>query len=168
MTRTDSLIQAAAVAAHTLLAAGALAAEPLTVVDKLDLAASPQQVWQTVGQFAGLASWHPWIVASERRGEAGRRGEQRLLTTGEGVQVVEEALVQDPTRMVLTYRMVEAPTMPLLDFVSTLRVFRNGGGASLVWASSFRAKDGSAPADVAAAVQAFHDVGLQHLGQRFE
>ncbi len=168
MTRTDLILQAAAVAAHTLLAAGALAAEPLSVVDKLDLAASPRQVWQTVGKFDGLASWHPWIASSERRGEAGQRGEQRLLTTAEGAQVVEEALVQDPTRMVLTYRMVEAPTMPLLDFVSTLRVFHREGGASLVWASSFKAKDGSAPADVAAAVQAFHDVGLKHLGQRFE
>lgn len=125
----------------------ALAAPGLAAADANELSTSqsiridapPADVWQYVGDFAGLSRWLPPIVESHLvlrdRNEAGAI---RALTRSNGTHVTEKLLEYDPYNMRLSYTYVDGQ-VAASDYFSTMTVSDAGDGRSLVtWSAHFK------------------------------
>ncbi len=131
----DTTILALTLAALPLAAAHAA---PLQVETSASFDAPPARVWQLLGDFTGLASWHPAVAETTLQG--GRNnvpGAVRVITVKDGGRIVEELLSYQAARRSLRYRIVESP-LPVADYVSTLRVLPKGTGSRVVWSSRFQ------------------------------
>jgi mxaD protein len=124
-----------------LLLTGSLAATahaaPLQVEESAVFAAPPARVWKIVGDYRGIADWHPAVARTEIvKGRNNARGAVRSIVTRDGATIVEELLAYEGGRRTLRYRIVESP-LPVRDYVSTLSVQPEGKGARVVWKSEF-------------------------------
>jgi hypothetical protein len=82
-----------------------------------------EQVWALVGDPARLAEWFPGIVACAVDGSS------RVITTGAGIPMPEEILVNDPVQRRFQYQI----TAPLFRFHrGTIDVIDLGAETSLV------------------------------------
>ena len=99
------------------------------------LAAAADEVWNRIGGFSTIHEWHPAIEHLEAEGTG--VGSTRNLTIAGGISVVERLVAEDGADRTYTYEMLEAP-LPVKDYVATIRVNDDGGGASIVeWTSTF-------------------------------
>ena len=144
-------------AACALLAAGpALALEASTTVD---VAASPEKVWQTIGGFCGIADWHPAVAKCAPGQQDGMP--TRTLTLGNGATLVEEQTARDDAARRYSYTILEGP-LPVQDYHSTISVTPKGTGSTISWTGDFKAK-GASDADATKAIQGIYDSGLTEL-----
>ncbi|ADZ71594.1 SRPBCC family protein [Polymorphum gilvum] len=107
----------------------------MKVVEEVELAATPEVVWQVIGDFHAMAAWHPGVV--ESRAESG--GKVRRLVVPDGAEVVEEQL-DCVDAMACRYTILDSP-MPLLRHEGLLRVEANGAGSRVVWSCDFDAPE---------------------------
>lgn len=113
-------------------------AAPLQVEETLVVAAAPAKVWKVLGDFRGLAQWHPVVASTDLvKGTNNARGAVRSIVTKDGAKIVEELLAYDGKKHVMRYRIVESP-LPVSEYVSTLSVSAEGKGARIVWKSEFQ------------------------------
>ena len=118
----------------TAFAAPALA---LDVSEKLDTALSADAIWQKIGDFCGIAKWHPAVkncTLSQKDGVS-----LRLLDLGGGATVLEKLVSRDDAKRTYTYDIVEG-VLPVANYTSTLTVNANGTGSTIVWIGKFDAK----------------------------
>jgi uncharacterized protein YndB with AHSA1/START domain len=81
------------------------------------------EVWRLAGDPARLAEWFPGITSSTVEGDV------RTVTTGTGLTLREEILVNDPVQRRFQYRI----TAPIVrDHRGTLDVIDLGDGTTLV------------------------------------
>jgi hypothetical protein len=147
--------------AATLLTAGPALA--LDVTEKIEVKAAPDKVWAAIGDFCGIASWHPAIAKCE----AGSDGDTKLrtLTTQDGAVLKEALKAWDDGAMTYTYSILESP-LPVANYVSTIKVTGSGDASTIEWASSFDAK--GAPDDKAKEViSGIYKAGLDSIGKKF-
>ena len=71
----------------------------------IDIASSPNEVWQLIGGFNSLPDWLSYISKSELN-EAGR---VRQLTTAKGEIIVERLELFDNTARSYSYSIIQAP-----------------------------------------------------------
>ncbi|ETX13009.1 hypothetical protein OCH239_14925 [Roseivivax halodurans JCM 10272] len=161
---------------HTLLAAAvvllpfAAGADPQQVALATELAASPEEVWTTIGNFHDM-SWHPAVFATEGEGDA-TPGATRVLTLGEeGGPTISETLdARDEAGMSYSYRITEVDpaVLPVTDYSSTLAVTaREDGGASVTWTGTFEPSEGASDEDAVGAIAGVYQGGLDALTERF-
>jgi len=100
----------------------------------VDIPASPNEVWQSIGGFNSLPDWLSYIPKSELS-EGGRI---RHLTTIKGETIVERLEVFDNTARSYSYSTVQAP-FPVTGYLSTIRVTAagDGKGSRVEWAANF-------------------------------
>jgi hypothetical protein len=135
----------------------------LDVTEKIEVKAAPDKVWAAIGDFCGIASWHPAIAKCEP-GEAGGV-QNRTLTTKDGAVLKEDLKARDDQAMSYTYTIVESP-LPVADYVSTIKVTGSGDARIIEWSSTFNAKD--APDDKAREViTGIYRAGLESLKGKF-
>ncbi len=145
--------------------AGMLAASPafaLTAEKTVDVAASPDKVWQTIGQFCGIAAWHPAIskcVLSKTPGAPVRT----LSLKGGGTLVEQQTERSDDARH-YAYTILKGP-LPVSDYHSTLSVIGKGSGSTISWTGSFKAH-GASDAAATKAIQGIYDSGLDALAAK--
>lgn len=141
------------------LVAGTLPGHAIDVAKTATAAAPPAKVWQTIGDFCGIGTWHPAVetcVPSEKGGK-----KMRTLSLKGGGTIVEEEVSRDDKVMSYTYAIVESP-LPVSDYTSTLSVSPSGAGSKLDWTGSFKAK--GAPDSVAAdAIGGIYESGLKAI-----
>ena len=117
----------------------ALLANPaaaLEVSQSVEVAAPPERVWATIGDFCSIAEWHPVVgqcAESEQNGAA-----MRKLTTVDGGILVEKRVQYSEEGMSYTYVIVDSP-LPVSDYVSTLAVMGMGSGSMITWSGEFAA-----------------------------
>ena len=161
---------------HTFLAAAAAflplaaQAEPQDVALAAELAASPEEVWTTIGDFHDM-SWHPAVYATEGEGDA-TAGATRVLTLGEeGGPTISEMLdARDEAGMSYSYHITEVDpaVLPVTDYTSTIAITaREGGGSSVAWSGNFEPPEGVSAEDSVAAVEGVYQGGLDALTERF-
>ena len=127
-------------------------------------------VWDTIRDFNGLPTWLPPVAASEIRGggPSDQPGCVRVLTLGDGAQVVETLLELSDENRSHTYKIIESP-LGVSNYVATLSVTPADGNRSNVqWAAEFDAdpgQDGEERADFIG-TNVFQ-VGLDALKERF-
>jgi len=128
--------------AIAMLPAGAYAERSLlSVVETVDIDASPDEVWAEVGNFDGMANWHPAIASSQIvAGENNRAGAARELQIKDGPAVIDELVALDDAQRSYIYRLVDSP-LPLTDYLAKVTVKPNGEGSEVIWSVTFRRKN---------------------------
>lgn len=148
--------------AAALLALTALPALALDAASTVTVAAAPAKVWTVIGDFCGIGRWHPAVetcVPSERGGKP-----VRTLSLKGGGTIVEEQLRRDDTAMSYTYTILDGP-LPVSGYESTLSVKPAGGGSTVSWTGSFKAK-GADDATAKGAIQGIYDAGLAAIAAK--
>jgi len=135
------------------------------VTESIHIAASADQVWDMIGDFHGLASWHPLIANSEKVEEGGVV--YRKLTLGDGGVVVESMDEQNDERRSSTYTMTDVGPMPLAEYQATIAVKEAEANTSIIeWSGTFEPK-GAPVEEVAQAVSGIYSSGFGAVAERF-
>ncbi|SMD05564.1 Polyketide cyclase / dehydrase and lipid transport [Fulvimarina manganoxydans] len=143
----------------------ALAATPafaLGVEKSTEVAASPDTVWQVVGDFCAIGDWHPAVESCED-GEADGK-ERRTLTLKGGGTIVEELVSRDDAAHTYTYRIVESP-LPVANYESTISVSGEGDTATLSWSGTFDAANAT-DEEAENAIGGIYDAGIQAIAEK--
>lgn len=137
----------------------------LNAYQTVDLPASPQQVWEAVKSFEGLAGWHP--VFSEVVLTSGRNnvpGATRRLTVKDGPSFDEELLTFDDSAMSFSYRIIGANELPIENYQSTMSVVRTGRNSSAVlWRGNYTAKPGVNGDEMIQFIEGVYRAGFENL-----
>lgn len=124
--------------------------------------ASAASVWAAVGDFCGIAKWHPAVakcVLSEKDGKTFRE-----LTLGDGGKIFEEQVSFDAAKMTYTYKILES-VLPVSNYQSTLSVVANGDGSTVSWGGTFDAKEGSTDEDAVKTMTGVYTAGVEALAK---
>ncbi|WP_336487960.1 SRPBCC family protein [Methylobacterium nigriterrae] len=134
----------------------------LEVSKSFDVAAPPAKVWQTIGDFCGIGSWHPAIEKCEPSMKDGKP--VRTLSLKGGGTIVEEQLARDDKKMDYTYTILQSP-LPVSDYKSTIMVMPSGSGSKVQWQGTFKAK-GADDAKAKEVITGIYDAGLSAIASK--
>ena len=153
----------ATLTAAALLALTSSAASALEASKTLDIKASPAKVWAAIGDFCGIAQWHPAITGCTLSKQG--RAKVRTLTLKDGGTIVERQISRNNKAMSYRYTIVSGP-LPVANYRSTISVMPSAGGSTVSWTGTFVAK-GADDAKATAAIQGVYDSGLDGLAAKF-
>lgn len=125
------------------------------------LPATAEEVWSIIGDFAGLARWHP-LVPNCRPGDDGC---SRIISL-RGLEVVEVLIPDQSPPMGHTYT-VRASPMPITDYRATLQVVAEGARARLRYHGRFTPV-GVSEEQAAGMLRGFFDAGFSALQARLD
>ena len=129
-----------------------------SVTRKVTLHAPVAEVWGLVGDFHGLADWHPAVESSTR--EAVGDEEFRLLKIVGGGEILEHLVAKSSHSY--TYSIIRSP-LPIAHYEAKIEANTAGADTEITWSSSFTPTADGAPDVVAGIYQA----GLDALAARF-
>ena len=151
-----------AVPAMALVAVALTPAHALEVTKSIDVAASPEAVWKTVGGFCGIGDWHPVIETCALSETGGKR--VRTLSLKGGGTIVEAEQARDDRKMDYTYTILEGP-LPVADYRSTIQVAKAGSGSRVTWTGTFKAK-GAPDAKAEEVIGGVYEAGLKGIADK--
>jgi hypothetical protein len=137
-----------------------LAAVPASAIEssiKGSSTASADAVWAKIGDFCGIAKWHPAIEKCVLSAD----GKQRTLSLKGGGTVVEKLEKRDDAAHSYTYSIVEGP-LPVANYVSTISVAAAGTGSTITWSGKYDAK-GASDADAKKTMDGVYQGGVDQL-----
>ena len=129
-----------------------------SVTRKVKLNAPVASVWGLIGDFHGVAEWHPAVESSTR--EAVGNEEFRLLKIAGGGEILEHLVAK--TGHSYTYSIIRSP-LPVDHYEAKIEANTAGGGTEITWSSSFTPTGDNSEEVVAGIYQA----GLDALAARF-
>ena len=120
---------------------------------------SVDAVWRKIGDFCGIANWHPAVAKCEL--SADKKG--RTLTLKGGGTIVEHLVSWNDKTHSYTYKIVSSP-LPVDNYVSTIHVAaaKSGSGSVIYWRGQYTAK-GASDADAKKAIDGIYAAGLTSL-----
>ncbi len=118
---------------------------------------SPEALWKKIGDFCGIASWHPAIEKCVLSAD----GKQRTLSLKGGGTIVEALENLDDAGRTYTYTIVSGP-LPVADYHSTISVSADAKGSSLKWVGKYDAK-GASDADAKKVIDGIYEAGEKAL-----
>ncbi len=149
--------------AIALTATGGLAANVLSVKEKVELSVPPEKAWAVIKDFDGWQNWHPAIASTEiTSGKGNTHGTVRVLTTKDGAKITERLERYQPKAFSYTYRITDGP-LPVTDYVSTIQVKASKSGSVVNWSSHFKAKEGTEDAEAVKTIRGIYTAGLDNL-----
>ncbi len=94
------------------------------------------QGWALIGDFCGIATWHPAIATCTIADKDGAK--IRTLTTKDGATFVEKLVKWDAPAKSYTYAILKSP-LPVTDYLSTIKVEEDDepGKVAITWSSTF-------------------------------
>jgi hypothetical protein len=143
------------------------AAAPALAVDAartVNIAASADVVWAAIGDFCGIAAWHPVVAKCEPSVDGNAK--LRKLTTKDGAVLLERELAFEPARRSYSYSILESP-LPVAGYRSTIRVEALGPNSRVVWDSVFQPKDATAE-QAQTVIEGIYQAGLDGLKANVE
>jgi hypothetical protein len=146
-----------AVAAGAALLMSGLAAYAVDTSATAKSTLSADAMWAKIGDFCGIAKWHPALEKCELSAD----GKTRTLTLKGGGTIVEALVKWDAAGKSYSYSIVSSP-LPVANYVSTITVSADGAGSALTWTGKYDAK-GAPDADAAKIIQGIYDSGLAAL-----
>jgi Polyketide cyclase / dehydrase and lipid transport/Domain of unknown function (DUF4331) len=132
-----------------------------SVVQSVDLAATPEQVWALIGSFGDL-SWHPLAAAVTLTGSG--IGQLRTTETIDGKRITERLIATDPTARSYSYAGVSG--LPVSNYTGKLSATPKGAGSTVEW-SSLYLPDGQPNVIIKLIDTTLFKVGLESLKKRF-
>ncbi len=118
---------------------------------------SADALWAKIGDFCGIAKWHPAIEKCELSAD----GKTRTLSLKGGGTVVEALVKMDPAARSYTYSIVSGP-LPVANYTSTISVAADGAGSAVTWVGKYDAK-GASDAESKRTMDGVYDSGLKAL-----
>jgi hypothetical protein len=118
---------------------------------------SVDAVWTKIGDFCGIANWHPAIAKCELSADK----KDRTLTLKGGGTIVEHLVRWSDKTHSYTYKIVSGP-LPVEKYESTIHVGKSGTGSVITWHGHYSAK-GASDADAKKAIDGVYDGGLTAL-----
>ena len=121
---------------------------------------SVEALWERVGDFCGIGSWHPGVAKCQL--SADKR--TRTLTLKDGGTLVEHLVKWNDETHSYTYTIV-AGSWPLTNYAATLEVApaESGAGAVLHWNSHYTPRSAT-DSNAKTLVEDFYRAGLAGLG----
>lgn len=149
--------------------ANAAESSSLYVIKSVNINASATTTWNKLAQFGDLGAWHPAIKKTEIiSGAEGKKGARRVLTLPDGGKVNEELTAYDEKNKTMSYVITES-VLPVSAYASTLHVYPNGAGKSVVvWEGSFQAKAAADDKTASDTINGVYDSGLSNLKKILE
>ena len=116
---------------------------------------SPEALWKKVGDFCGIASWHPAIEKCVLSPD----GKQRTLSLKGGGTIVEALENWDDAKHSYSYTILSGP-LPVANYHSTMTVTADPKGSALKWMGTFDAK-GVPDADAKKTFDGIYETGVK-------
>jgi hypothetical protein len=136
----------------------------LKVEESITLNAPAEKVWETIGEFGGLADWHPAAVACTTSEDGG--DVIRTIAIPGGGSLIEKLEALSSKQFSMIYSIVDGP-LPVANYRSTLKLERNGDEAcKAVWSGEFNAS-GADDEAAEAVIRGIYTSGLDALKKRF-
>ena len=117
----------------------------------------PDALWNKVGDFCGIASWHPAIEKCVLSAD----GKERTLSLKGGGTIVEALENWDNAHHSYTYTILSGP-LPVTNYHSTITVTGDAKGSALKWTGKFDAK-GAPDADAKKTIDGVYEAGAKAL-----
>jgi hypothetical protein len=130
------------------------------VAESINLDATPDKIWELIGQFGG--DWHPLIANIKLIGSG--IGQLRRIETIDGKQIIERLDAIDNSSR--SYRYTNISGIPASDYTGTLAVKPNGAGSSVEWRAQYLG-NGQGDLIVRTIVSTLFKTGLESLKPRF-
>lgn len=130
------------------------------VADSINLDASPNKIWEAVGQFS--ADWHPLIARVRLIGSG--IGQLRVIETIDGKQIIERLDAIDNSMH--SYRYTNIAGIPASDYTGTFQVKPNGTGSIVEWRAQYLG-NGQGNLIVRTIVSTLFKTGLESIKARF-
>lgn len=118
---------------------------------------SPDALWKKVGDFCGIAAWHPSIEKCVLSGD----GKQRTLSLKGGGSILEALEKWDDANRSFSYTILSGP-LPVANYHSTISVGADPKGSALTWTGKFDAK-GASDADAKKTMDGVYEAGAKSL-----
>jgi Polyketide cyclase / dehydrase and lipid transport len=157
LTMAERCLVAAGVASVSAIAASSAVALDARI--SKDASAAAPAVWAAVGDFCGIATWHPAVAKCELSNKDGKT--YRTLTLKDGAKLLEKLTAFDAAAMTYSYTIEEGP-LPVANYVSTLKVVAKDKGATIDWSGTFDAK-GAPDADAIKTISGIYAGGIDAL-----
>lgn len=122
----------------------------------IDIAATPEQVWQVLGDVTSVDRWIPGVTAVTRTDTG------RVCTFADGHVQDERILDYSPQTRSYRYVIAGAP-LPVRDNIGGFAVEDADGHARVIWESSFVPVDPATAEQVAAMWEPFLPMVLANL-----
>ncbi|MCE7030784.1 SRPBCC family protein [Jiella avicenniae] len=148
-----------------LAVAGAFVATPSLAIEvskSVDIEAAPAAVWQMIGTFCDIETWHPAVTKCELSKDGDKN--VRTLTLPDGAALVEEEVSRDEGAMSYTYAILEGP-LPVANYKSTISVTGSGEGSTVSWSGTFDAA-GASDEEASNVIGGIYDAGLSSLKEK--
>ena len=118
---------------------------------------STDTLWKKVGDFCGIAAWHPAIEKCVLSAD----GKQRTLSLKGGGTIVEALEKWDDVNRSYTYTILSGP-LPVANYHSTISVAGDSKGSALKWIGKYDAH-GASDADAKKAIDGVYEAGAKVL-----
>jgi uncharacterized protein YndB with AHSA1/START domain len=122
-------------------------------------------VWEAIGGFNSLATWHPAVAKSEETKEGAAT--VRRLTLHGGGSIVERLEGKDDKKRTYSYSVLQGP-LPVAGYKATLHVEENRDGKSCTveWSSAFEPAGASEP-EAVKVIRGIYEAGFENLRKMF-
>jgi hypothetical protein len=137
-------------------------ATALEVSKSVDMPIPAAAAWKVIGDFCGIANWHPAVSKCEPSTKNGIM--TRLLTLKGGGQILEKQLSFDDKAMAYSYAIIDAGPLPVAHYQSTLSVKPHGVGSTVTWSGKFDSKGNDAKS--IEAISGVYQGGLDNLASK--
>ena len=118
---------------------------------------SPDAAWKKVGDFCGIADWHPAVEKCVLSAD----GKQRTLSLKGGGTLVEALEAVDNANRTYTYTILSGP-LPVTNYHSTISVSPDPKGSSIKWVGKYDA-NGAPDADAKKVIDGIYEGGEKAL-----
>lgn len=118
---------------------------------------STDALWKKVGDFCGIATWHPAIEKCILSAD----GKQRTLSLKGGGTIVEALENWDNANHSYKYTILSGP-LPVANYHSTISVTGDAKGSALKWTGTYDAK-GAPDTDAKKAIDGVYEAGAKVL-----
>jgi Polyketide cyclase / dehydrase and lipid transport len=159
-TERENIMKKTLLVCAALLASTAIA-HAVDVSKTVASAAAPDAVWARIGDFCGIAKWHPAVGKCEMAEKDGATW--RTLSLKGGGAIIEKQLARDDKAMSYSYAITESP-LPVANYQSTISVTPNGAGSTIIWVGKFDAK-GATEEEAAKVMSGIYEAGLAELAK---
>jgi uncharacterized protein YndB with AHSA1/START domain len=127
----------------------------------VEIDASPEAVWDILGDLAATTEWLPGTVAARMEGST------RICATADGFEIREAISEYTPDRHSYRFSHLEMP-LPVKSSTGSFRVEPRDGGTLVVVEDRFEALDAAQEAEIVAMFGGALEQSLQALKRRVE
>jgi Polyketide cyclase / dehydrase and lipid transport len=121
---------------------------------------SVDAVWQKIGDFCGIAKWHPAVANCVLSADK----HTRTLTLKGGGTIVEHLVKWNDATHSYTYTIISGP-LPVENYVSTIQVkaAASGSGSEIHWDGRYTPKAGTSDAEAKNTIDGVYNAGVTSL-----